>query len=324
MSDQSVEEQSAWHDDIWAERISPAIEAAMQPLRAPKRDVPGQLLHFTGAQALTRILQEKRVRLSTVRASNDPLEVTHGIGLARRHLESVKIDTEADRIYRAAVEAALEGKLLDGTTKPLPSPHVCCFSTPESEGKVEHWALYGRGGSGFALVFDGPALVERATGLADLVPVIYAEEEQAKLLRDVIDRGRQVAGEAADYAEKYNTGWAIRTFLITAYAFGTLASYFAAATKKGEWAFEKEWRLLAGSTRIQDERETMKFSADAVGPVVRTFFEFPFEPASLKAIIVGPVHGELNVPAVEDLLPAYGYRNVEVRLGQIALRTIAT
>lgn len=107
------------------------------------------------------ILQRKRLRLSTIRTSNDPLEVNYGIDLARRSVRGRKKRDDFDRVYKDIVLMALRGELPDGTEKRLPSPHVCCFSTAESETKIEHWALYGRGGSGFGLVFDGPALSSR-------------------------------------------------------------------------------------------------------------------------------------------------------------------
>src|SRR5262245_53726076 len=187
-------------DDIWDNVIGPAINGAMEPLRALKRDVPKELIHFTGASALASILQRKRLRLSTVLASNDPMEVKYGIGLAQRYVKSIKSADARDRMFKDTVRVALKGELPDGTEKRVPSPHVCCFSTAAAEKKIEHWALYGRGGSGCGLVFDGPALSAR--GFADLVPVVYRERQQRELIRDVIERGRKAAVAAGRYAKK--------------------------------------------------------------------------------------------------------------------------
>jgi hypothetical protein len=90
--------------------------------------------------------------------------------------------------------------------------------------------------------------------------------------------------------------------MVTAHAFGTVASYVGAVAKRSEFSFENEWRLLAGKLDVKIDGEEMRFSAEAVGQVLRTFFEFAFEPADLKTVIVGPVHADLNVTAVKDLI----------------------
>jgi hypothetical protein len=319
----SDEERSERHNHVWDKVIGPAIDAAFEPLRALKQDVPSELVHFTGASALVSILQHQRLRLSTVLASNDPMEMKYGLGLAQRYVNSIKNGSERDRVFKATVRVALKGELPSGKEKRLPSPHVCCFSLTESVRKVEHWALYGRGGSGFALVFDGAALSSR--GLADLVPVVYRERQQRKLIGDVIERGRRAASEAGQYAmDTYRDGdWANRTFGVTAHAFGTAASHVAAVAKRKEFRFENEWRLLAGRLAGANlDGPKIVFEGAAVGPVIRTFYEYPFQKSDLKAVIVGPVHADLNMTAVKDLIDEWEY-DVDVRVGEVALRTIS-
>lgn len=43
-----TEEQRQRRDDVWKKVIGPAINEAMEPIRALKRDVPKALIHFTG------------------------------------------------------------------------------------------------------------------------------------------------------------------------------------------------------------------------------------------------------------------------------------
>jgi hypothetical protein len=324
LSDIPQEEQSRRHNFVWDKVIGPALDEAFKPLRALKDEVPKVLIHFTGAAAVAGILQSKRLRLSTVLASNDPMEIQYGLDLARRYLRTMK-NTPRDSVFRRTIRTALKGELPDGKEKRLPSPHVCCFATAESERNLPHWAMYGRGGSGFALVFDGPALASR--GPADMVPVVYQRRHQRKLIGDVIDRGRKAAEDAGQYAmDTYrDQDWATRTFMIAAHAFGTAAYYVAAVAKRKEFAFEKEWRLLTSrlaGVKEMDGVPTIKFAAEAVGPVIRTFFEYPFEPSDLKAVVIGPVHADLNVTAVKDLLDDE-FPHVDVRIGKVALRTIS-
>lgn len=318
-------ERKKRRDDVWETVIGPALDEAMEPTRALQRDVPGELIHFTGAAALASILEKRMLRLSTVRAMNDPMEARYGIDLARRYVRGFKKERPEDVVFKKVTMGALNGELPDGTEHRLPSPHVCCFSTPEALDKVEHWALYGRGGSGFALVFDGPALKSR--GKADLVPVVYKKTRQRELIRNVIELGRKTAVRALQYtrAQWDDESLARGSYMVTAHAFGTVASYVGAVAKRSEFSFEKEWRLLAGKLDVNVEGgEDLRFAAEAVGQVLRTFYEFPFESADLKAVIVGPVHADFNVTAVKDLIHAFGYPSVQVRVGRVALRTIAT
>ena len=107
------------------------------------------------------------------------------------------------------------------------------------------------------------------------------------------------------------------------HAFGATTSLLAATMKRTSFEFEHEWRLLAGYVPDgQPERDSsVKFGVEAVGAILRSYFEVRFPPEALKAIIVGSTHCDLNVPVVKAMLEEYGYRSVEIRVGEIALRS---
>ena len=147
------------HADVWNNTIAPAVTSEMERIRDAGCDVPAHLLHFTSAQALVQILQTRKLRLSRARSSNDPGELEYGLGLARIEAKTVLDPTmQWDDSLLADLLAVLAGRVGDGSSRPLPDPHICCFSQPECEMGVEHWSLYGRGGAGFALVFEGRSL----------------------------------------------------------------------------------------------------------------------------------------------------------------------
>lgn len=306
------------YKQVWDGVIGPAIDEALKPLKATNRDVPRELLHFTSAATLSSILQRRVLRLSAALTSNDPLEMKHGIGLARRYLAGMQNGPEGD-VYRQATEASFRGEYLNGAEKRLPSPHVCCFANPDCEKKIEHWAMYGRGGSGCVLVFDSLQLSSNVA--ADLVPVVYEESKQVEMFRKLFEVGKRTALEAQAYGAGIDKKFGGPSFSLAAHSFGIVASYFAASMKSQEWQFEQESRLL--KARLGSKADQLNFGADATGPIVRTYFEFPFKPHALKAVVVGMVHADLNRAAIHDLLEAGGYSDTAVRTGTIALRTIA-
>jgi hypothetical protein len=178
--------------------------------------------------------------------------------------------------------------------------------------------MYGRGGSGFILVFDGAAL--SAKKVADLVPVIYEPAEQSAYIREVIEQGRKTSAEARDRTARYGEEIARKSHLVAAHAFGAMVSMYAATMKRKAFEFEKEWRLLVGYLDAPPVGQQMAFNADAAGAILRSYFEFPFAPKDLKAIVVGRVNADLNEPVVEAILTE-GYRQTEVRVGKVALRS---
>jgi hypothetical protein len=241
--------------------------------------------------------------------------------LAGRSLDGFS-GQELDHAYEESVGAAFEGRLLDGTDFPLPDPHVCCFATAASEAGIPHWAFYGRSGAGLVLVFDGEAL---SRSQLDLVPVIYDVAEQKRLLTGALELGAKTARAAHQLALKYGTAAAERACLVAGHAFGATTSLLAATMKRPSFDFEHEWQLLAGYVSEggggPEPDSSVKYGVEAVGPILRSYFEVRFPPEALKAVVVGSTYSDLNVPVVRAMLQEHRYKSVEIRLGGIALRS---
>jgi hypothetical protein len=313
------EEASKLHSEVWNAVTGPALSRVLQPLREPSRAIPDDLLHFTTAARFVSILKDGILRLSRARASKDPMELRYGLDLGRAILDSFS-GQELDEPYKESVRAAFEGRLLDGTDFSVPDPHICCFATSGSESGIPHWALYGRSGAGLVLVLDGKAL---SASKLDLVPVVYDVAEQQRLLTDVLELGRKTAREAHHFSLKYGSEAAARSGLVAGHAFGATTSLLAATMKRPSFEFEHEWRLLAGYVPEvgREPDASVNFGVEAVGPILRSYFEVRFPPEALKAIVVGSSHSDLNVPVVKAMLKEYKYKSVEIRLGEVALRS---
>ena len=313
------EEASKLHREVWNAVTGPALRQVVQPLREPRGAVPDDLLHFTTAARFVSILKDGILRLSRARASKDPMELRYGLDVGRAILDGFS-GQELDEPYKESVRAAFEGRLLDGTDFPVPDPHICCFATAGSESGIPHWALYGRSGAGLVLVLDGKAL---CASKLDLVPVIYDIDQQKRVLTDALELGRKTARQAYDFSLKYGREAAKRSCLVAGHAFGATTSLLAATMKRPSFEFEHEWRLLAGYVPEGDPEPdaSINFGVEAVGPILRSYFQVRFPPEALKAVVVGSSHSDLNVPVVKAMLKEYRYKSAEIRLGEIALRS---
>lgn len=321
------EEASRRHIEIWDSSIGLGFAESNKLFESKKVEPPEFLLHFTSAAALVSIIQKRTLRVSRARSSNDPKELDHALDLARDEQTNL-IQGPGDEIFRDELFASFRGELADGTERRSLDPHMCCFTEADNAEAVAHWAMYGRDGSGFALKFRSKALDEIEN--VSLAKICYNEQEQRSRLRDLLMLGRRTSQRAAEYAQpKYGGGWAERSFRIAAHAFGGFISVHAAAMKAPVFAAEKEWRLVHPGVEVDEKAEghgskpvAVPAFIEAKGPILRTFFEVTFKPDDLAAVVVGPVHGDLNRPVVKRMLEEGGYSNTEVETGKVALRVL--
>ena len=95
--------------------------------------------------------------------------------------------------------------------------------------------------------------------------------------------------------------------------------------KKPEFRFEDEWRLIVSYLPVElseeEKKKQLAFFVYSSGPVLKSYFEFPFSVMDLKSVIVGPGLAEFNEPVVKMLLGDKNYpKSVKVRIGRTALR----
>jgi len=309
-------------DEVWEQVVTPAINETMRPFRDAKAEVPSRLLHFTSASALLSILKSRTLRLTRALSSNDPEETAYGLSLARPLAREVlDARNQWDAMLGQQLFDSFAGRMF-GSKHALPDPHVCCFSRPDVEHQAETWALYGRTGSGFALVFDGQELAN--TRLTDLVPVLYDAKTQQEHLRALIGKAQTTCAAARELARPYGTDLVAKIHLFVAHAFGSLIAVHAATMKRDAFQFEKEWRFLVHSLPVEPEDvESLAYGVEAIGPIVRSYYEAPFKPTALKEIVVGKTHASLNLPVVEAMRSKFQLEHVDVREGNIALRTFS-
>jgi hypothetical protein len=321
-----TKEQSArlqeFFDQSWDAVMPNAVADANRYLIASKKDVPDTLLHFTDANGAVGILKNKYLRLARARSSNDPLELSYGIDIAREELAKITTKDDWVEMFRTEALNSLEGRMFLGhEPKEIPDPHICCFSSPGAEDDIPKWALYGQKGSGLILTFSGRELAAKPN--VDLVKVVYERNRQVTMMRRVIKRGLQAASEMRGKAAALQGNKRSMEILtrIVGNAFGALISMHAAVMKRQRFKFEDEWRLMVSYLNVKTDEPQLHFDFFASGAIIKSYFECPIVPKDIKAVIVGSREADLNEPVVKMLLREYGYRNTtRITRGSSTLR----
>ena len=315
--------QSAAWNATWTHVVSPALQIVNDLIG--KEEPPEHLVHFTDAGGFLGITKDKKLRLGRALASNDPKELKHGIRLARAEIirrtrgERTLVDVGKEMLL------SLVGKRSDGGQAFPIDPHVCCFTTDDSVRRIGHWAMYGRNGAGFALRF-------RAEDLADgigLTPakgafakVVYKVSDQKKRTKELVQLSIDKITEAGQYVVNNYSGhhdhldWAVRFAFRVASAMGRILIAHAATMKAPEFRAEKEWRLVnLGVTQVD--------GSIPAGPLVRTYYEFPFATDVLETVFVGRAQAEINEQVTTRLLSDCGFDKTKVERGKVELRVLS-
>lgn len=315
-----VTPQEASRDEfnkLWDDLIGPAINRALDPIRKENVTAPARLLHLTTVAGFEAILRTRILRISRARSSNDPMELDHGLGLAEKVLEQA--NPPYHPIFVGILKASMRAPEFLGREHRVPDPYVCCFSERESESDIPLWAMYGQGGSGFALVFDGPAIAKK--GLCDFVRVLYSEQEQAARLQRVIAQASETCAAVKQRLSGMSDAFERdRMYAYAIHSWGNIIAMHAATMKRAQFQFEKEWRVMVGQMLKVTVPEQLNFGVATHGALLRGYYELPFDRADLKEVIVGANQYEMNEPVVKAFLEHEGYESVEVSRGSVALR----
>jgi hypothetical protein len=258
--------------------------AAVQGIDVPNPD--GLLLHFTDAAGLIGILQSKTLWGTRASCMNDTSELTHGKVLAREVVQG-RIGAEPNARFAATWKTALEHFNAHADTPSGRRLHTDAFVTSfcARADKSVHWLSYGRGGFGYAVGIDS-SLLDLAGW--SLVPVIYDEAEQRRVLAEIYDK-IQVA--VATLADTFKSAPPIVDMIesiagdLVADVTGLIAPWY----KHPCFAAEEEWRLFrprVEGKNVKPERMfPLKFRAyrDWVVP----YAEFVVKPEAFRKVIMG-------------------------------------
>jgi hypothetical protein len=314
MGKRSEKELTRLRDEVYEAVISPAMIASNRFFNSPR--APRYLVHFTSTETLTKIIQNRTLRLNRIKASNDPMELEHGIKMALAVLDTLR-RSPRDGFFKVALQRGFDGKLSDGTKRVVIEPHAICFTQTRKVNAAAHWAMYGRNGSGVALKFRGTALERIANDQnVGLAKVVYDAKRQREILKNLLKFFRASANEAASrQGPTYDPEVGARLFNYATQAYGAIVMGHTATIKGEGFRAEEEWRLVhpgAGKPT----------GVDAVNHIMRSYYDVTFKPNDLAEVIVGPVLADLNESVIIKLLADCGYARTKVSVGGIPIRTL--
>ena len=272
------------------------------------------LLHYTGVEGLCGILESRTLWAGHLGFMNDRTELDYAYKLMKP-------------IYDERIEK--HGGPCQKLLKPF-SPEkfqvdkefdVYALCLTEAKDDLAAWMTYGRAGRGYALEFD---LSRR--GVGDTMKVVYDEDEQRQLLKNILDKACQfidgISKEKVKGGSEELQSRLTRNVVIAVHkALATCAPRF----KHHSFRQEHEWRLLAVRQKGTEKEKPERFRTS--GTIAAPFFEFSFEDLGVQqgspnAIWLGPNVDDFGVRSVELLCSRFGHKEVDVKRSDIPLRTV--
>lgn len=210
--------------------------------------LPPTLYHYTNWAGFEGICKSGTLRLSSIDAVNDRVELSYATDL----LTDLVVGMKSKNCAHAAMQH-LEG-----------IRHACVASLTEETDLLSQWMSYAEKGNGVAIGFESGeirSLVRKTKGRWRLIRIIYEPAEQARLFVDVIED----AEKAACIRSKRDLPCITRRCgAYRAYSRGV--AKYGLAFKNPHWRAEREWRLTWTSRnppeRFRDQNGTAVVRCD--------------------------------------------------------------
>lgn len=215
----------------------------MDLLRRSVTAEPPILWHYTTADGLLGIVQNKHIRMSHIACMNDSEEYRHGL----KHLEeaahsrlSSGLPPDLEKLHRFLI-----GSL--AYPRDIPGIFVACLS--EETDALTHWIEYGQQGVGYAIGFDTGKLKAVTQNTTDqvfspiLAQCVYRDHCKRKMLLSWLEKVDEVFSEfVANKASQWLIDVHIGDFVTPV----MWAVYFLGPVfKHAIFEPEHEWRMIA-------------------------------------------------------------------------------
>jgi Protein of unknown function (DUF2971) len=261
------------------------------------------LYHFTDTEAFRSIIQNQELWFSLPTTSNDPSEMSYGVGLACRILQD-RLAMRKSPFDQLALSFLQDQSLVPKDINFEHFPLTVSFcGTKDTSGQ---WMHYGRNGRGVAIGFSSE--IEKVTGYS-LCEIDYSTQSQVARLTSVIDK-LEKAVVAANASNPVNQKIWIGAANIAAISVKGLA----VRMKHPSFVAENEWRLSAFQMWYESQEVTGPDSSRR-GSAAQTLFRIsegrliPYEKVSFRSktqnlieeVVLG-YSSELSVDAVRMFL----------------------
>lgn len=274
--------------------------------------VPDSLYHYTDVSGFHRILESRELWASNAAYLNDRTELLHTLLLLKELLAGDPGDESPQGKGTAAMRHVLENfyQYMD--------VYVACFC--ETRDLLSQWRAYGSG-AGYAIEFSGPTLASWCFGRVAIQPAVYDATEQRRLLRDLLDRWRDLFSHQSDWGPEPETSRIIQLM------FAETLSHLAISFKNTSFSEEREWRFAyRRSAIVPDDGLNFELRFRTRNGMLLPYVGIPVlsgEEAqkALKGVLVGPtLYPEQAGYAAMRLLGHLGHVEVPVSSSDIPLR----
>jgi len=278
------------------------------------------LWHYTSLSGALAILQQRTLRASDIRFSNDSREYSAALDVLRdvMHASSAVAPRELESELRTRIDDALSGNRPYSFVSHKDAGYfAACVS--EIEDDLGQWRGYAHDG-GYALGFDRNLLevASKEDGFR-LAECIYIQDEQRKRMRDVYKGAWQSMEPELEDHRHIAVNRAVAAFFDE---FDRLAPVI----KDPNFSAEHEWRLVKGPISYDSQSaQSIRFRPGQSMPIpfVELNLSTANAPKTLRCVTVGPSpHMHLAALAIRHaaISSSFAMDNFEVRKTQVPYR----
>ncbi len=266
------------------------------------------LYHYTTLQGLRGIVESERLWFTDFRHLNDPMELTHGIGIALREIERHEFGRHREvRSIQYVVRDTLEHRLTENFGFYLTS---LTFAGDETG----QWRDYASNGEGFCIGID-PALFRLTEAIAAnpdeafaIAPVKYERPLLESALREIVRRALTLfqhalhRGMLKDDVQRRMFKTRLSTILSTAII------WVSVTAKRPRFRVEQEVRLIIAN-EIEKLNPYVQKRARYGHEVPYIAGRLPVNAGSILSVCAGPTASPTDIAVAKQLLAA---RNFDV------------
>jgi len=250
--------------ELWS-----AIDAAV-----PRPEI---IFHYTSAEALQSIVNNKMLWASEALCMNDPTEGIHAGRVIADRLRERHTDVPEHLIRLFSDE-----KVADVLNNQAFVVSFCAGGD-----LLNQWRAYGLDGRGYAIGFDAQRLLNGATQEARLVPVSYEQAELEALLHAIIGFGVAEIARIKFCKDDFDRYWK----LVGNYLLQSVIRF-----KNPAFREEREWRLVcfpSGNISFRVARGRMV-----------PYYEVRFSLEAIRVVRLGPKCGNRDGRVLNNYLKA--------------------
>lgn len=268
---------------------------------------PSILFHYTSANGLLGILQERGIWATDIRYLNDSSEYYYALDLLGDAIERRR--EKAKSKYLGALLEVLNLRL-----EKEDETEIFVSSFTEESDQLSQWRAYCAPYGGYAIGFKSKLLASAAAA-SWIVPCQYNIISQQNLVEKLLDL---VIGTAEEEMRDQDRD---RVYKDAYRMFGRLVHLLAPALKDPSFAEEREWRLVLPGDSMQ-VLPKFRLSGALLIPYHLHSLGSVGEALPVAALKVGPApHEELAVGATRTLLVSNGLSAAMVEASEIPYRS---